>query len=249
MRCSVCRMAFLFGDQPRRGKCRHLDTQPNERAAVIGKVVRIGQAVALDVRTTRICGVRPPIVAFGGIIVLTSCAPRGGERRNCKGCLPQVSSRSAQNARPIDCGYVDRRTPRIPSAREKKFRLCECRQECPAQHLTKLLPGKMSFSCDGISRSQGSRQPLSEFDRESRTQVLADAGRPCTSAKSEGPCQPQFLPERKPLHALTSRYEASPRRARAQSPSIPPRPASDRCGPRDLSRARAPSSPGPTTWP
>ena len=248
MRCSVCRMAFLFCDQPRRGKCGHLDTQPNERAAVIGKVVRIGQAVALDERTGRICRVRPPIVAFREIVVLTSGAARGGERRNCKGCLPQVSSRSAQNARPIDCGYVDRRTPRIPSAREKKFRLCECRQECPAQHLTKLLPGKqISFGRNGLSCVHGSRRPLSGFDRESRTQVLADAGRPCTSAKNERPCQPQLLPERKPLHALTSRYEASPRRARAQSPSIPSHPASDRCDPRDLWRARGRSSdPGPT---
>src|SRR5205807_7860688 len=123
------------------------------------------------------------------------------------------------------------------SAREKKFRLCEFRQECPAQHLTKPLSGKqISFGRNGFSCAHGSRRPLSGFDRESRTQMLANAGRACTSATNERPCQPQFLPERKPLHALTSRYEASPPRGRAQSPSIPLHPGSDRYEPRDLDR-------------
>src|SRR5438477_13043076 len=90
---------------------------------------------------------------------------------------------------------VGRRASLAPGKRS--FGFASVDKSVPPSTSQNFFREKCLSAVDGISCSQGSRHPLSGFDRESRTQVLADAGRPCTSAKNERPCQPQLLPERK----------------------------------------------------
>src|SRR5215475_6486469 len=71
---SVDSVAFFFGKHP--GSCKRgdLQAQPNHRVTMGNEVVRVGHAIALDVRAVRVLGIGPPVITFGKVIVLASGA-------------------------------------------------------------------------------------------------------------------------------------------------------------------------------
>ena len=60
---------LLVGHDPRGGERRHVHAEPDQRQTMRDEVVRVGHSVALNVGTARMVGIRPPVVAFGKVIV------------------------------------------------------------------------------------------------------------------------------------------------------------------------------------
>src|SRR5258708_21183755 len=73
----VGRVARVSRQLPGRGQGRDLNAQRHERPAVINEILRVGEAVALNVRTVGMLGVRPPIVSLGEEVVDSAGASRG----------------------------------------------------------------------------------------------------------------------------------------------------------------------------
>src|SRR5437016_2929069 len=65
-------IALLFSDQPRGTQRRHLNTHPQKSMAMLGKIIRVREAIMLNIRARRICRVRPPVIAFREIVVLAA---------------------------------------------------------------------------------------------------------------------------------------------------------------------------------
>jgi hypothetical protein len=70
----VLRVPRILRDRPSRRQRRHLHAEPNQCMTMRDEVIRIGHPVALNVGLVRRLRVRPPIVAFGEVVVLASGA-------------------------------------------------------------------------------------------------------------------------------------------------------------------------------
>src|SRR5690242_4848836 len=102
MRCRMRCVAFVPGQYPRRGQRGHLQAQPDQCAPVRVEIVRIGHAVAPDVRPRRVLRIRPPVITFGEIIMFAACAARARETRDGDGLLVKIFVCCGQNAVPVD---------------------------------------------------------------------------------------------------------------------------------------------------
>src|SRR3981189_1936831 len=95
---------LLFSRQlPRRRQCRNHQARPHHRLAMIVEVGGIREAVAPYVGAVWILLIRPPVVAFGEVVMRPTLAPfavRGGHRDRLLG---KISICSAENSRPVRC--------------------------------------------------------------------------------------------------------------------------------------------------
>src|SRR5687767_12988458 len=66
----------LMRQFPSGGERGYVDTQAHQVASMIDKVLRIRHSIALNVRTSWILRIRPPVVSFGKEIVPASGAAR-----------------------------------------------------------------------------------------------------------------------------------------------------------------------------
>src|SRR5207302_10125949 len=83
------------------GQRRNLYSQPDQRMAVCGEVVRIRHPIALDIRTIRVLWIGPPIVAFREVVVLAARATRTRRSRDRDWRLLKILFGCGEHARAL----------------------------------------------------------------------------------------------------------------------------------------------------
>src|SRR5207302_10474326 len=84
-------VSFIARNLPCRGQCGNLQSQSNQRPPVLAEIVRIREAVALDVRPAGIYGVGPPVISLREVIVPAAGTARSGIRSDRNRVLFPVS--------------------------------------------------------------------------------------------------------------------------------------------------------------
>jgi hypothetical protein len=134
--------ALVAGDLPGGHQFRCLDREAQQGAPVRDEVIRVAQAVALDIRSAGMGWVRPPVVAFRIKIMETAAAARCGKSGDRLRSLAQVGLRGAQDARAVEAREVGRSV----GERGVLARLRSCRHASGEQRYRQQGPGKMHRS-------------------------------------------------------------------------------------------------------
>src|ERR1700751_3576375 len=104
--CHVGIMKSACGD-PGSSQRRNLNTQPDEHVTVSSEILRIRHAVALCVRPVWIRRIRPPVISFGEVVMLSAGAAgtRGISDRDWT--FSQISLRGRQYAWPFEFRQIE----------------------------------------------------------------------------------------------------------------------------------------------
>ena len=93
----MLRVRTFLRQQPRRGQRRDVNAQSHQRLAVRNEVLRVRQAVTLNVWAFRIGGIRPPVITFGKEIMPAAGAARAHDGRDRDRRLPEVARGGPQH--------------------------------------------------------------------------------------------------------------------------------------------------------
>src|SRR5579859_7749156 len=95
-------IACVPGDLPRGCEGRKLNAQAHQGVAVRNEIIRIGHAIAMDVWGAGILRVRPPVIAFGKEVVLSSGAARGRRSGDSERRFVEIFSGGTDNSSAVD---------------------------------------------------------------------------------------------------------------------------------------------------
>ena len=192
-------VARLPRQLPRGDEGGHVDAQPPHRLPVLVEVVGVAQTVALDVRTTGVGGIGPPVVGLGEVVVKPTRAPRrrcGGHRHRL---VPERGVRGRQYPLAIDRPDVEARRGRARRTRRDRDRGQELEHQCHISHATGTLGSRKRCACQRgrvALRPRGCgrrtlRKTLRPVPHPGRRRALS---RPPARRSGEGPLAPRPRP-------------------------------------------------------
>jgi hypothetical protein len=103
----MVRVAGISGQLPGRRERRHVKAHAHEIAPVVEEVVRVRQAVTLNVRSARVLGIGPPVIALGEEVVQPAGAPRRPRSGDGDGVFRQVGVGRAENPGAVEGGNIE----------------------------------------------------------------------------------------------------------------------------------------------